>query len=284
MKKKIVPAAVITIAHFLICILTGALGWDIQMMAVSVCSVLAVFFSFRLVNPKLGPVLVIAPFYLVYTYFSIRVASYQTFPIWIWGFFLSAITYFLLHFKSRTVVAVGFISFLVWFGVMIIWPNNFSYLCMIKNPEKFDISKASLTDLHGNPVIPGDWKNKVVLLDLWHSACYSCIVQFPELQKLSDHYREDSAVKIICLNVPIERDKGVKQTKFTDKYSFLKYYFRDKESYRAFSGSDAVTPYTVILDKNGRCRFVSNGMLGNSWNIFIGNEKRIINKLKNEKT
>ena len=284
MKKKIQRGLLISILMFLIGVFSGAIGWPRQMLVVSVASVLSVYLAYRYVNPKFGPALVIAPFYLVYAPYSIYAHSYPTFPIWAWGFIMSAVTYFLLHFKSRAVYAISIISFLIWFGAMIVWPNNFSYITMLKSPERFDMSKAVLTDQEGNTISPEALKGKVVMLDIWHTACYSCIKQFPELQKLSDYYRNDTGVKIICLNVPLERDKEERSSRFTKPFSFLKYYFKDAGYYYAFSNTDIITPYKVILDKTSRCRFVSNGMLMNSWNIFIGNEKRIINQLKNEKS
>ena len=121
-------------------------------------------------------------------------------------------------------------------------------------------------------------RGKVLLFDIWHSACYPCIKKFPEVQALYDEYKDDTLVKIISLNLPLERDSGVRPTRFTDPYSFSKMYFLNQEEYEKFSIQNV--PLVLILDKNMKCRYA--GQLNSGWNIFIGNARRIINRLKNE--
>jgi hypothetical protein len=121
-------------------------------------------------------------------------------------------------------------------------------------------------------------KGKVLVFDIWHSACYLCIKKFPEVQALYDDFKGDSSVRIISLNLPLEKDKGKRPTKFSDSYTFEKMYFLDENEYAKFS--DYEVPLFLIIDKNGQCRFA--GQLNSGWNIFIGNARRIINKLKNE--
>jgi thiol-disulfide isomerase/thioredoxin len=58
-----------------------------------------------------------------------------------------------------------------------------------------------------NIVSDKSFKNKIVLLDFWHTKCGICFQKFPQLQAVYDKYKEDSSVMILAVNKPIEEDK-----------------------------------------------------------------------------
>lgn len=280
MKRKIVQPVIAAVVHFLICILSGSLGWDKQTVIVPVASILAMVFANR--KAGLSPVLsllIVLPFYAVYISTSLIVgAEYATYPIWIFGILASLFTFILLQYRVNAVTSIAVLAVLVLFDGLVAWPNTFAWLYMENKPSERNVFTAKITDNNNREISMESLKGKVVLFDLWNSACYPCIKKFPELQALHDRYSNDSSVRIISLNIPLERDKGIRPSRFTDPYSFEKMYFSDSTEYHKFSQREL--PLVLILDKNLQCRY--SGQLHTGWNIFIGNAWRIINQLKNE--
>lgn len=279
MRKKIPLLLLLATAHFLICILSGAINWQFQMVAVATASILAVFFATKRIDQRIwASLLVIAPFYLLYSVSSIRFYSYPTYPIWIFGLLISLLTYLLIRIKAPAVFSMLFLSFLVIVGGLIIWPNSFAYINMEKDPERFDLSRSRIVDETGKEISYESFRGKVHLVDIWHSACLPCIKKFPVVQELHEEYSEDPQVRIVSLNLPMPRDSGIRPTRFTDRYSFEKYYFMNKEEFEKFSKEQF--PIYLVIDKNLKCRYAGDLNIG--WNIFVKNVRHIINDLKKE--
>jgi thiol-disulfide isomerase/thioredoxin len=278
---KIVWIILLGLAHFLICALAGALGWDWQVVIVPVISIVTMIFASRVMHfsPTVS-LLFITPFFLVYTIGVICRSDvpYATYPIWIVGLIASASAFFFLKYKVSMIRALIILGLLVFVGRVFVWTNSFAYGNINHHPEKFDLSTTKLVYKDNSPVNLDDLKGKVVLFDIWHSGCYWCIEAFPELQRLYDDFKGDSSVKIISLNFPISRDKGIKPARFSNDYSFEKMYFLNQQEYEKVVGEPV--PITMIMDKSFKCRYA--GSLNTDWNIFIGNAKRIIKRLKDE--
>jgi thiol-disulfide isomerase/thioredoxin len=157
-------------------------------------------------------------------------------------------------------------------------PNNFAYIDQKSDLRPFQFDKALILNEAGDKIVPKTLKGKIVLLDIWHSACLPCIRKFPNLQALQDKYANDSLVKIFALNIPLEKDGGEKPVKFTQLYSFSKLYFANEQEAEKFSVDEV--PLILIFDKNLKCCYA--GGLNIEWNIFTGNAEKIIDKLKSE--
>ncbi len=278
-QKQIWLLVLISLVHFIICIFAGALGWNWQNAIVSIVSAASMYFVYDKVVKKLWiAVLVILPFFLLYIPLSIQSKNYLNYPVWVCGIIVSVITLFLIRFKARLIIFSILLVLLAFLEYFFIYPNYFSYHTSRWDTEKYNLENIMLVDGNNNKIPIEELKGKVVLFDAWHSACYWCIKEFPELQKLYDQYKADSSVKIVSLNYPLKSDKGIKPTQINDKYSFEKMYFLREGEYEDMVG-DGV-PLVFVMDKNYKCRYA--GYLNTDWNIFIGNAKRIINRLKNE--
>ena len=268
----------ISIAHFGLCVLSGALGWDWQTMIVSITSAVSMYFVYRMTKKMWLAFVVILPFFLVYIPVSILSKNPLNYPVWMGGVFFSLVAYIMINFKARIISFIATILVLALLEYFFVYPNYFSYQTMDSDTKKYALLNSKIVDINNKEISLEEFKGKVILFDVWHSACYWCIKQFPEVQELYDQYKSDSLVRIISLNYPIDRDSGIKQTRFTDKYTFDKMYFVSREDYVKMSGEGI--PRTLIMDKNFNCRYA--GQLNTEWNVFIGNAKRIINRLKNE--
>ena len=279
--SKIWRGILISVSHFLICVLSGALGWPVQTMVVSTASILAIYLAYTRIHTNWGICMaIVAPFYMVYSTLSLYIGSNATYVIWIMGIINTVLTYFLLRRRVRLWKASLWMLFMVFFAGIIVWPNVFAFIHMEAAPGRYKVDGSRIVDVNENPVSLADLKGKVVLFDVWSSSCYYCIKQFPKIQELYNEYKSDTSVRIITLNLPLKKDNGERPKRFLDKYSFEKLFFKSEEDYKNLP-IDGV-PLTLIMDKNLRCRYA--GKLNTEWNIIINNTRAFIEMLKKEKT
>lgn len=280
MLLQVIRFLALALLHFSVCVLAGTLGWHLQSVIVPAASVLIMAFATKRMN--YSPALCLAltvPFFLVYVsaVFIVK-AGYATYPVWISGMLVSLLSFFLLKYRVRPWAGVLWPGLIILANGLLVWPNTFAYSGILKDAGKYRLYSVKLTNGKDQIVPVNSLKGKVVLADIWHSACYNCIQRFPELQQLYNDYRGDTMVRIFSLNVPLKRDNGIKPVKHTDRYSFEQLYFASaQEADRLYV--DAV-PLILIIGKDGQCRYA--GDLNTGWNIFAGNARRIINQLKNE--
>lgn len=279
MKKNLFLVTVLIILHTGINLLAGALGWYNQLLVVTSTGATAIWITHsKLSRDWRLSTFVVLPFYLIYVPASIYLRSYPTYPIWIFGIIVCCCTYLLLQFQAKRIMTLTLLLFLIAIGRLIVMPNNFSFIDQERDLEQYSLSGVKIVDNKEQQVSLSKLKDKVVLLDIWHSSCGICIRKFPELQELHDYYRNDTNVIIWCLNKPLAKDNGTRPEKWVRPYSFQSLYFADeKEADKLHVGS---VPLVLIFDKKHQCRYA--GTLNMGWNIFIGNAKTIINRLKNE--
>lgn len=284
MQLEIVPMSILkiillAILHFAICALSGVLGWDIQMLVVSIASALIIGISLRKFGFSIPQtLLIISPFYLVYSISSIKADSIQTYSIWIWGIIGSVLFIYFFDLKRSLFKATIFTALFSLFGYIFIWPNHFALINTEATPSRYTPFRSSIVDINNKTIDSNDFKGKIIIVDLWHSACVLCIKQFPHIEALSNHYENDSLVKVITLNYPLSRDSLVKPKKVIEKFNLYNLYFQIQDSNNTLISSEV--PKILIIDKNMKCRYA--GMLNTDWNIFINNTYSFIDKLKNE--
>jgi thiol-disulfide isomerase/thioredoxin len=279
-KVKVWHLLFITLSHLFVCLFSGALGWDIQMVVVSAVSSILLFILNRKINLNLAKsILITSPFFILYTILSVFIANNPlNYPVWIGGIFTVLFSIFLLLKKQKPLVYLGVLGVILLFQYFLFFPNYFAYQTREKNPEAYSLLNSSILDHNNNPVSFQNFRNKVVLFDIWHSACLPCIKQFPEIEKINNYFKEDSTVKIISLNFPLKSEESGISEKLTQKYSFEKLFFLNEEEYLKIR-KDGM-PLILIMDKNMVCRYA--GQLNTDWNLFVGNAKKIIKKLKAE--
>lgn len=268
----------LTVLHWLICVFAGIFGWDMQTAIVSVTSAaLIIYCNRKMKTPLWGALIMVSIFYIMYVIGSYYSDNPLNYPVWMGGIAAVLLTSLLLYIKVQLRITIPVSLVLALLEYFIFYPNWFSYFTQ-KPPEQFRVFNSKLVDINNKEITAADFKGKVVLLDIWHSACYYCIEDFPELQALYNEYKDDSTVKIFSLNIPLERDSSIRPSKYTDPYTFGKLYFQDQQEYQRFA--DRAVPLVLILDKQLRTRYA--GELQTGWNVYVGNAKKIINELKKE--
>ncbi len=122
------------------------------------------------------------------------------------------------------------------------------------------------------------FKDKIVILDFWHTRCGSCFQKFPELEQLQKKYAGDERVMIMAVNIPIRSDTvGEGQAKMKHLgYTFQNLYAVKNSTAEAMGVS--FYPTLVYIDKNSQIRY--KGQLELNRRIFNNTEALIARLLK----
>ncbi|MDE5525950.1 TlpA family protein disulfide reductase [Elizabethkingia meningoseptica] len=101
-----------------------------------------------------------------------------------------------------------------------------------------------------------DLKGKVVFINFWATWCPPCIAEMPTIQSLYENFRNDENVKFVMLEVDGNEKKAAEL--FNKKGLSLPISFPNGNIPPAlFKGT---LPTTVILDKNGKIVFHTEGI------------------------
>ena len=270
----------ISLAHVVLCIFSGALGWQIQAITVITSGAAAIFYVHKITSrKKWEPLLVIAPFYLLFIPVSLTVGTISTYPIWLCGLISCAVSHTLLYHGYHLKAFAIFLFLFALFNWYLVMPNMFAYAGIEKiKPEWNSLNNLQITDVQGQRVNLNDLRGKIVVLDIWSTSCLSCIRKFPEFEKLKEYYWNDSSVVLATLNMPFKKETPSFIYRFTSNYSFTKLSFESYEE--AKKAGVSALPLLLIMDKNLNCRYA--GGLHFKWNEILVNNKRLINSLKKE--
>jgi peroxiredoxin len=137
----------------------------------------------------------------------------------------------------------------------------------------------SFTSLNQKIISAQNLQNKVVLLDFWDTRCVNCIKQFPEYEKLYQHYKQNPNVKILAVNTAvIDSFEDVQNFKFLKKYSF-DFVIDDKATFTKPFNIQAV-PQSFLIDKKGIVRLIHSGYSDEEY--YAWNMGREIDRLLRE--
>jgi thiol-disulfide isomerase/thioredoxin len=109
---------------------------------------------------------------------------------------------------------------------------------------------TSFLDAEGQPVRIGDFRGKVVVVNLWATWCAPCILEMPTLAKLAASGKDRD---LVVLAVSIDRDKDADKARaFIGKNAPLEFY-RDPKSSLPFAlkPPTAAMPTTLIYGRDG---------------------------------
>jgi len=117
----------------------------------------------------------------------------------------------------------------------------------------------SLKDLAGRPQTLSEiYPKGPVLLNFWATWCLPCAKEMPYLQKLQDNYRE-SGFQVLGISVD-GPDRRAKVSSFINRYGYTFAVLLDSESkVIALYNPSLVLPYSVLVDRSGRIRYVHQG-------------------------
>ena len=107
-------------------------------------------------------------------------------------------------------------------------------------------------DFNGKEIDLKNYKNKVVVLNVWGSWCGPCRKEAKELQELYVK-NKDSGVEFIGINI---RDSKVSAEKFITNFEITYQNIFDRDGVKLLGFKDTLpandSPSTVLVDKNGK--------------------------------
>ena len=109
--------------------------------------------------------------------------------------------------KTLKRIAVGFVSLLLLAGCTGLLLFKFVQRRIAANmqPPHLQLRPEVASDLvyrtlNGEQQHLSATKGRVVFLDLWGTWCVQCVAEMPTVQKLYDHYRNDTQVKFLIVS------------------------------------------------------------------------------------
>ena len=122
----------------------------------------------------------------------------------------------------------------------------------LKVEERNPAPEFTALDFNGKAINLDNYKNKVVVLNVWGSWCGPCRKEASELQELYLK-NKDSGVEFIGINI---RDSKVSAEKFITNFEITYPNIFDRDGVKLLGFKDTLPanaiPSTVLVDKNGK--------------------------------
>jgi cytochrome c biogenesis protein CcmG, thiol:disulfide interchange protein DsbE len=148
----------------------------------------------------------------------------------------------------------------IWWGNNKIDPTNFEmvykqdplYLFLNKKLPEFN-----LKDLKGNTFNSKQLIGKPTLINFWNTHCRGCILEFSQLDKLKEKYKD----KVNFIAITDDSQDSTK--KFLLKKSFSFYQLTDGYEYNFNTLKLSLLPINLFIDRNGYIREIKGSLLTN---------------------
>ena len=129
-----------------------------------------------------------------------------------------------------------------------------------------------LDSLAGAPVSLADYKGQVVMLNFWASWCGPCRQEMPILEQLHKQYRT-KGFSLVGVNVEPDSKAALKWLKSTP-VSFPILFDRGSVASKLYEVQGM--PNTVIIDRQGRVRFIHRGYKPGEENEYLDQIRSLI--------
>ena len=129
----------------------------------------------------------------------------------------------------------------------------------LKKEDQLTIANYTwqLRDSNGKHVNFHDYKNSVVVINLWATWCPPCVAEMPEFQKLYTDYKNKVSFLFVA------QDTNVKVDEFLKKKGYdLPIYYETSTAPEEFYSKSI--PKTFVLDRNGQIVIAETGVA--KWN------------------
>lgn len=111
--------------------------------------------------------------------------------------------------------------------------------------------KTVFLDENGNSHTLGEFKGKVLVVNLWATWCPPCIREMPSLGRLAGFYKEND-VKIIAISADKKADGALAQTKLKELTGGALSFYHDPSMTIPSDLQVSGFPTTIIFDRNGK--------------------------------
>ena len=166
-------------------------------------------------------------------------------------------------------------------GALLFTPVGFQFKVLVNkifsfNPTQLEKENSvtltnynwQLTDANGDIANLLDFKNKVVVINIWATWCPPCVAEMPEFQKLYSDYKNKVSFLFIA------QDQKIKVDNFLAKKGFdLPVYYENSKTPKALESKSI--PKTFIISKNGQLVIAETGVA--NWNGTV--TRNLLDKL-----
>lgn len=130
----------------------------------------------------------------------------------------------------------------------------------------------TLNNLDGNKVELQSFRGKVVLLNFWGSRCPPCVAALPDIEKLSEDFKDKG---LVTLGVDGENAQVAREFVQDKGYTFATLIDEGKEVQSKYGAS--ATPHFLVIDRKGKVRWRTEGY-GPSDSIRLRNAVEMVLK------
>lgn len=246
-----------------IALLSGALGWKWQLLIVgSIYFIAILFYNKRWggIRPVFWSIGVITPFLIIYGGFAFSEKLAHVYPIPIIAFLSSVFAYFIRKSRIKHIIMYVYLSFLIFLSYWA-YPN---YLVFVFNKGSKTVENLKVSsniyflDNNKDTICFNSLRNKILVIDVWNSACGSCIRGFPNFEKVYQTYKNNSNIYIFSVNMKLKRDSLDSVIKFTNQFNYnFPFLFTNDLIAKYFLDSVKIkfVPSVVVIDSGGRIKY-----------------------------
>jgi thiol-disulfide isomerase/thioredoxin len=206
---------------------------------------------------KLSNLIVLAtPYSIIFTSLSLNGGSKLFYPIALAHLFAIIVTVFFCFIpkynllKLALTLAIGYFSGIKLYDIYL---QNQVGKKIEASTKNYSLNRKLIATSGDTINMAEKFKGKIVLLDFWYSKCGACFASFPDLEKISKYYINDSAVVIASVNFKYQNETNEDVLGLISNYSFNK--FIDFGNLEKNNWNIEAYPTGIILDKNGMVRF-----------------------------
>lgn len=150
-------------------------------------------------------------------------------------------------------------------GLLLGWQSNLAWAVGLDQVAP----DFTLHSLSGENLRLQEFRGKVVLINFWASWCGPCRQEMPILDRIHKRY-EPAGFTVLGVNVESEQDKA---RKIADRLGVSFPLLFDTGQQVSEDYDLKSMPYTVLVDRDGKIRYIHHG-------YKPGDENKYINRLK----
>lgn len=198
-------------------LISGAISWPFQLsfnLFMIVCLVAWAKGRWSLIKIALC----FLPAYLLYTCYGLYSAQFRMLPLYVLPPLVFVIQAYFIG-RNRKVLSIFLIiltTFPSYYG-MNVWlyyyKNNFFKESYLK-----ELPVLQVADESGKRISFSDFKDTLIILDCYTTACAACFRSMPTFKDLALSYKSNSKIKFYTLNMMLPRDSFEKTVTIIKKY------------------------------------------------------------------
>jgi len=176
------------------------------------------------------------------------------------GHFIGLLLGIFSHFistKSKIILTILLLALSIWvtFLGFSYWENKANFGTFTGNVNYNLPCKIEGKNQYGQSFSELNFKNKIVVLDFWHTRCGVCFRKFPIVQELFETYKRDTSILILAVNKHLVEDTTRQAFDVINKNGYNFPVLLPSNNNLAENFNVVSYPTTFIIDKKGKIVF-----------------------------